>query len=109
RVERARRGDAELVVGSTPTPIGTSSPADRGCAFAARCPHVMPECLTWEPALIGPGDHQAACLLSHEPETPSRPAAANATARDLSPATGTGGPPPARRSTRTRAGRSRAG
>ena len=109
RAERARRGDAEIVGVPRDTPIGTSSPPDRGCAFAARCPHVMPECRTWAPVLIGSGHHQAACLLAHEPETPSPPAAADVTARDRSPATGTGGPPPARSSTTTPAGRSRAG
>ena len=108
RVERARRDDAVLV-GSTQTAIGTSSTADKGCPFAARCPHVMPECREWEPVLMGSGHHQAACLMVLEPEMPSPPAAAIATARDRSPATGTGGPPPARRPTTTRAGRSRAG
>jgi peptide/nickel transport system permease protein len=36
----------------------------RGCAFAARCPHVMPICREQEPSLqdVQPG-HQAACWL----------------------------------------------
>jgi oligopeptide/dipeptide ABC transporter ATP-binding protein len=38
----------------------------KGCAFAARCPHVMPICREQTPVLneIRPG-HQAACWL-HE-------------------------------------------
>jgi oligopeptide/dipeptide ABC transporter ATP-binding protein len=82
RVERARRDGAEIVVGSRETPIGTSSVADQGCAFAPRCPWVMPQCRAWEPALIGSGDHRAACLLAEEPDDRSSPAATIATARE---------------------------
>ncbi len=82
RVERARRGEAEIVVGSRETPIGTSSVPDCGCPFAPRCPDVMPECRAWEPALIGSGGHRAACLLAEEPDDRSPPAATIATARE---------------------------
>jgi oligopeptide/dipeptide ABC transporter ATP-binding protein len=83
RVERARRGNAEIVAGSRENPIGTTSAPDHGCAFAPRCPHVMPECRAWEPELIGTGDHRAACLLvAEEPDRPSPPPATIATARE---------------------------
>ncbi|MFE0461191.1 dipeptide ABC transporter ATP-binding protein [Kitasatospora sp. NPDC058965] len=37
-----------------------------GCPFADRCPLVLPECRTAEPALTGPAGHLAACLRSAE-------------------------------------------
>jgi peptide/nickel transport system ATP-binding protein/oligopeptide transport system ATP-binding protein len=82
RLERARRGDADIAVGSRPNPLGAPSVAERGCAFAPRCPHVVPECRTWEPVLLGSGHHRAACLLAPEPEDQSPPAATIATSRD---------------------------
>ena len=46
--------------------VPSASAQIRGCAFAARCPHVMKKCIEIEPPLgeITPG-HQAACWL-HE-------------------------------------------
>jgi peptide/nickel transport system ATP-binding protein/oligopeptide transport system ATP-binding protein len=90
RVERARRGDAELVAGSKESTGGPSSVPGRGCAYAPRCPHVISACRTWEPTLVGTGAHRAACLLVQEPaeepvEKPTglpSPAATIATARE---------------------------
>jgi oligopeptide/dipeptide ABC transporter ATP-binding protein len=82
RVERARRDDGDVVVRSREIAIGTPSVPDRGCAFAPRCPQVMPQCRAWEPELIGSGDHRSACLLvEEEPDRQSPFPATIATAR----------------------------
>ena len=56
----SRRRVPPQIQGSIPSPIG----ARPGCAFAARCPHVMDLCRGTEPALRPVGDgHVAACHL----------------------------------------------
>lgn len=60
-----RKGQQNLVPIKGMVPMPTD--AIRGCAFAPRCPHVMPVCRERQPVLreVRPG-HQAACWLHGE-------------------------------------------
>lgn len=57
-IERFR--DTQLVDDEMPSPIAPPS----GCRFHTRCPHVMSQCRTVQPAAIQVGeDHRASCVL----------------------------------------------
>ncbi|MEA2743906.1 MAG: peptide/nickel transport system ATP-binding protein [Acetobacteraceae bacterium] len=57
---RRGTGGRPALTGDIPTALAPPS----GCRFHTRCPHVMPVCLTQEPAMRGAGPgHEAACHL----------------------------------------------
>jgi len=47
------------IAGQPPEPLARPP----GCAFADRCPHVMPRCRAALPPLFGPPGRRAACFL----------------------------------------------
>ncbi len=59
--------DLETTWGSiAAAPAEQGAQAGTGCAFAARCPHVMPRCQAAMPPLFAPGREQIVRCLLHE-------------------------------------------
>jgi oligopeptide transport system ATP-binding protein len=57
--QAARRQTLPAIAGQPPEPLARPP----GCAFADRCPHVMPRCRAALPPLFGPPGRRAACFL----------------------------------------------
>jgi peptide/nickel transport system ATP-binding protein len=59
--------DLETSWGTVPAaPAEQGAVPGTGCAFAGRCPHVMPRCLAAMPKLFAPGPDQIVRCLLHE-------------------------------------------
>jgi peptide/nickel transport system ATP-binding protein len=58
--------DLESSWGTIPAAPAERAASSTGCAFASRCPHVMPRCLAAMPELFAPGPDQMVRCLLHE-------------------------------------------
>jgi oligopeptide/dipeptide ABC transporter ATP-binding protein len=75
---RAAAAEPPRPAGTALPPAGTAPGTEAGCPFAARCPYVIPGCLTARPPLVrAPGGTEVACIRAADIPANGNPASRN--------------------------------